>query len=593
VLLLAARPEALPFLESLKITPFLLKPLDEADARGLISTILGEQPEMEELVDAIALRAAGLPLAIEEFSAFVANQSSASNAQELRLPPRLENVFRARIDQLDPVATELCALCCAMGPAVPLPVLRLVAPLAGEAFEAAFQSLVDARILRADLSGHVQFSHQLFQEAGYKGITRKRREALHASLYAALNNAAGEVVVAPLELARHAELGGNDLLALDHLWKACEEAVGFAALETVRAIMHQARVIATRLDDAGKAYAARFSLLAFDALQQLGHQSEARDCFASIVDGTYPFPRETRVLAQSHLAMLEWIGGNLDRAVVHGRSALRDCATIKSLPILCYAEFCQAHVEFATGETQIAVERLQSIDARLSARHETARFGAMISIPAIMARSFASWYASDIGAFELAEKNARSVIALSEKLQHNYSRALGRMSSGYALLRRGEIDEASALLEQATHDCVEHNYGGLEPMASSWFALALLEQGKFLQANRVLDASEKLGHNRRILNSCHYYGLEARARLLALSGEGQAALAQAEAARAHASSQGDRVHTLFGMALCAELALKQNGPSVPLRVAIAEIRQDAEALGLKPLAERLVQMVAV
>jgi class 3 adenylate cyclase len=590
-LVVAGRPESLAMIDAMGIAKAPLAALTDSDARQLIAAIIGTDDGDETLVDEIALRAAGLPLAIEEFSAFAANRSDEQGISNgLRLPPRLENLFRARIDQLAEIPAELCALCCALGPAVSLPVLRQVAPLAGAAFEAAFQALVDARILRIDLTGHIQFSHQLFQESGYKGIPRKRREAIHGALYEQLSAAKDDSRLPELELARHAELGNQPALALDHLWRACEEAVALAALETVQDIYHQAQAIAAKLSVEGQAYASRFALLAFDALQQLGYQDEVRSDLIAIVEGKVAFPRDTQVLAQSHLAMMYWIGGELGEASAHGKAALQSGADLTSFPITIYAEFTYAHVEFARGDTHTAVDRLTAIDERLSQRHETSRFGAMISIPAIMARSFASWYASDIGAFDRAEANARSVLTISEKLQHDYSRVLGRMSSGYALLRRGEINEACTVLNEAHRGCVARNFGGLEPMASAWYAMALLEQGKILKAHQILEQSDRRGHATRVRNSCAYYMLEARARLLARSGEGDVALAKAHEARAHADAQGDVVHTLFGGALVAELELEHIGSSPELVTRITNLEAAARNAGLSPLGDRLVRL---
>ena len=147
---MAGRSDSTSYLKQNCDTMITLGALDTEQTQELIAAILQANPAAKDLIgthliEEIALRADGLPLAIEEFSSFAVRMSENNEVgAPLRLPPRLENIFRARIESLPTSARELCEICCVMGTAVSMAHLLRITSARSSAFEHDFQTLLDA-----------------------------------------------------------------------------------------------------------------------------------------------------------------------------------------------------------------------------------------------------------------------------------------------------------------------------------------------------------------------------------------------------------------------------------------------------------------
>lgn len=586
-IVMAGRPEAQRFLSKTGAEQLQLDPLSQDETAVLIDAILGTADTDRAMARAIAERAEGLPLAIEEFSAFALGQKQQGQIPSEYLPLRLDNLFRRRIEALENGPATLCAYCCALGTSVSLPALRKLSMLIGGDIDHAIQVLIDNRILQIDFSGVPRFTHQLLQETGHSGLGRRRRASIHREIFQALAGIEGDPVLSHLDLARHADLGEMPVAALGCLWKACEEAVGLSAIEAVWGIYGRAKVICSRMGVEGQVHAARFALLAFDAMQQLALQDEGREDLLAIADGRLAVPADKVAVATVHLAMLDWISGRPDSAVRFGARGLDLTMAGESIPLRVYANFTVAQLEFATGKPLEAVRRMQHICVMLTELHQVSKFGAMISIPGLMARSFGSWYASDIGELDLADEFANFVFEHGEQLQHNYSRLLARMARGYYLLRSRRAGEATIVLDDARRFCLEYRFAGLEPMSAAWLAIALLRMGRIDEAAEVLAHSRSLGNQDRVRNCCRYYLLEADARLTWRRGDSRAAIGLVEGAIAHAEGQGDLVHSLYGQTLLARFREESGWPAAEVAALRAAVSKRADRIGLKPLVAEL------
>ena len=426
-ILLAGRTEAEGFLNTLGAKIIPLRQLNASHSRDLISAIVGRSGGDRNLADRIAERAGGLPLAIEEFATYARDNSRSAGEIQPPLPPRLESLFLTRIDALDAEASRLCAYCCALGPSLSLDRLRRLGHLASSNLNNSVQALIDNRILQADFNGHILFSHQLVQEAGYGSLMRRRRIALHTDIYHTFaSEIAPPLPFSHAELARHAELAGMHQEALRHLWKACEEAITIAAIETVHAIYHQARVICQRLGAEGQRQSSKFALLALDALQQLSYEQDTRRDLLALTDGTVDLGVEARTLAQINMALLEWIDGanhSANRFIDAARQSILEC---ESFPRRTYLELVSGYIDFIAGRPVTAVERFTIMTDKLRANHAAASFGAVVVIPHIMALSFGAWYSSDIGNFEQAQRWSSEALSISGERGHNYSLLVAR-----------------------------------------------------------------------------------------------------------------------------------------------------------------------
>ena len=592
-MILASRNDAASYLRRSCDKIITLTQLDNSETQELIAAIFQVNPAARDLIGAhvieeITLRADGLPLAIEEFSSFAVRMSENNAAGvPLRLPPRLENIFRARIENLDNSARNLCEICCVMGSAVSLAHLLHVARARNIAFERDFQTLIDAKILIIEMSGRLRFSHQLFQEAGYQALPKERRQLLHAEIYAALSVEINLPNISQQELARHANEGGLYAETLEHMWKACEEAVAHAAIESVFNIYTGAKLVCAHMGKDAQIWASRFALLTFDAAQQMARQEECRSDIAAIVDGRVYINTLSAVIAKTHLAMIDWIGGRGVQALTYAQAACNDLSSDAHLPLVSYAEFTLGNAEFATGAPVKGFDRLVKLIERLSGGMETATFGSMISVPGIMARSFASWYGTDLGHYEQAALYARQCRDLAEQIDHVYSRLLSRLAEGYLLLRQGQLEDAAEILTEGRAYCAENKFYGLETMGASWLSMCLITRGKIFQAQKIIEYSCNNAEVKSVQNSCSYYLQESKARLYFACGEEEDALIVARAAAQRCIDQHDLVHSAYGRALIGEFQLLQSPNNAEALANMKMVRQSAQALGMIPLCKHI------
>jgi class 3 adenylate cyclase/ABC-type dipeptide/oligopeptide/nickel transport system ATPase subunit len=597
-MIMAGRTFSLPYLLQNCSTVMQLEALDPQHTNKLIQAILCSNTSKfdhasSHLIEEISIRADGLPLAIEEFSNYaIRMRVDDEGGSELRLPPKLENIFRARIDALQSSARDLCEICCVIGTAVTLPMLVSISEARKTNFESNFQILLDSKILAIEMSGRIRFSHQLFQEAGYQAIPRERLKLLHSEIYRALVAASENLEISHQELARHAKGGGLYQETLKHMWKACEDAIAHAAIESVFNTYKEAQAVCAELGAAGQLSESRFSMLAIDAAQQLAKQDECRSGIQAVADEKVITNQPTILMAKCHLAMIDWIGGRGPQAFQFARAASAEMPKDAPLPLSWFAEFTLGNTEFATGAPRQGFDRLTRLIEKLSGEKATDTFGSIISIPGIMARSFASWHGTDLGQYELAERYAQECNHLADKIDHLYSRLISRLAEGYLKMRQGKLEQACLILTEGREYCLAHNFQGLEPMASSWLALSLIERGKIFQAQKILDESFNNAANRSVRNSCYYYLLESKARLFFACGEAEEALNVIEGATQRCIEQNDLVHVAYGQALIGEyqLGLFQDKDEIVSR--LRGVLANADAMGMRPLAERISNVIA-
>lgn len=596
--LLAGRPEATDVLASIATRTMSLAPLNDAEARLLTAAILGEGAHSIGAAERIAARAGGMPLAIEEFAAALAARQPGEtddSADGDRLPARLESLFLHRIDRLRPQAKRFCLACCALGTVISLPRVRRIAQVTGLDLEAAIDELVEQRILEVDLPSQLRFTHQLVQEAGYRTMSRRQRAALHANLYAGLladaeaPGAFAEGRAGHAELAHHALEAGLPEAALRHLWKACNEAVAIAAIETVHAIYHRARSVAATMGPDGQKQSARFALLAFDALQQLALEQETRDDMLAVASGAVDLGIEVRTIGQINMALLDWIDGAPRSARAFLEAAELGLAAAESFPRRAYAELVAGYVDYTLGEPRAAVERLERLTNALRTQNADGEsFGAVVVIPHILALSFGAWYATDLGEVNCARAWIEEATAISDTLAHNYSRLLARLTHGYYLYRSADFETAIAVLRAAHEHLMEHKFFGFEPASASWLALSLLATGRIGEAAQVLDASVAFGGFRKVKTAATYYHYEARCRLAMARGDLPDALDLASEALDHCLRTDERLHQHNALVLREEVLARIGGARAAGRETIRrDLARRLDVLGLKVLHRQL------
>lgn len=593
-ILAATRPERLDLARTICRRVVELAPLEPAAARKLAEAEMGaaageDDASRSAMIDAVVSRAGGIPLALEEFARTI---RTAHEGRGLRqgMPITLENAFNTRLGQLSNDQRALAQAASVLGGEFDLDVLRATAGAVQPAFSKNLSALVEQRFVELVDDTSARFAHQLMQETCYAFTAKAQRQTLHASAHKASLASTDPRHRVHQELARHALGAGETSQGLKHLWEACVEAVGRAAINSVVSLYRQARAICADIGPDADLEAAKFALVVFDAFQQLGEQEELVEPLEAAQRAMLAVNNPRGALqAEIHLAVAHWIAGRHQQGLVCAQKARAGAG--EHLPLQIYADFTLANLEFANGQVVESTSRLRELIASLGGQMATARFGIAISIPGAMARAFASWYLCYLGAFEEAERYQRELAESAQQLDHQYSRLLGQTALGYIKLRSGRPKEAIETLSLAQESCWSGDFFGLEPCISAWYAQALLEAGRIGLAQAVITRSLKYGSHNKVRNVNRYYVHETNAKVQASLGELDDALGSISEAIAVAESNYDPIHLAYGRFTKAQIHIARGEKER----ALAELQAsaaDAERLGLTPLAESIAQVRA-
>ena len=180
-----------------------LAPLPAADARELVHALLGAALP-EELVVAVAERSDGTPLFIEELLRTWASVGTlvrdgdawrlAAHPDEVALPPTVQAIYAAQLDDLPPDARLVARRGAVAGRRLP------IAALAALELDERLEGL-EALRRRAFLAGPLPdpvtgdafaYRHALLRDAGYASLARAERARLHVAMARWLTEVAAE-----------------------------------------------------------------------------------------------------------------------------------------------------------------------------------------------------------------------------------------------------------------------------------------------------------------------------------------------------------------------------------------------------------------
>ena len=212
LLLCMARPDLLDRRESWgggkpNATTVLLEPLGTNEADELLTRLLPETVE-DELRKRILEAAGGNPLFVEEMVAMVL-EAGDSAAAEIAVPPTIQALLAARLDQLDPHERVVLERGAVEGQIFHRGVVEALAPEEREV-PRRLMSLVRKELVRPDraqLEGDdaFRFRHLLIRDAAYDALPKAQRADLHESFAAWLDEHGADLVELDEILGYHLE----------------------------------------------------------------------------------------------------------------------------------------------------------------------------------------------------------------------------------------------------------------------------------------------------------------------------------------------------------------------------------------------------
>jgi DNA-binding SARP family transcriptional activator/class 3 adenylate cyclase/tetratricopeptide (TPR) repeat protein len=231
---LVARLHALDVLAQLSLTS-----LQPDQAAALAGQLLGPAAT-EPLIRRLVVDSEGNPLFLVEMARSRRAQPGASiDDGAVPLPPRLQAVIAARLDELPRPARELAAVAAVVGRAFSIDVLTGLVP--DDDVVTALDELWRRGIVRDLGADSYDFSHDKIREVAYLTIGPARRRVLHAAVASALEAAnASDLDAVAAQLAAHLERAGRADAAIRYYQRAVAVAAHVYAHRDVIALCRSA-----------------------------------------------------------------------------------------------------------------------------------------------------------------------------------------------------------------------------------------------------------------------------------------------------------------------------------------------------------------
>lgn len=237
-----------------QLTELTLPPLSEAEVTELAQQTAGADisPEAAQelyaaseghplfLIETVRSDLTTIPAELPDRTALSASTTEGGLAA---IPPKIYNLFVARLGQLSATAQQVAGVAAVIGRAFTYPVLQAATTLDELDLVDALDELWTRRIIREQGGDRYDFSHDRIREAAYQEISRARRRLLHRQVAEAMTaihrNGLDDIAG---ELAAHYAQAGDSEHALIYYHRAAKAALSQYALAQAEVLFDAALV---------------------------------------------------------------------------------------------------------------------------------------------------------------------------------------------------------------------------------------------------------------------------------------------------------------------------------------------------------------
>lgn len=228
-----------------QLTEIDLGPLSREETIELGSRTTGHALE-GALADRFFQETEGNPLFVIESAHMVQTASDLEN-KEIFLPPRVQAVIEARLNQLSPTAHEVAGLAAAHNSQFSFELLSHAGDYSEEDLVSALDELWRRRLVREVDETDYDFSHGKIRDVAYGSLGRPRRQFFHRRLAQALENVhAGALDQVSARIAAHYVRAGELGRAFEFYARAAGHAATLYAYGEAEALYTQAMSLAER-----------------------------------------------------------------------------------------------------------------------------------------------------------------------------------------------------------------------------------------------------------------------------------------------------------------------------------------------------------
>jgi class 3 adenylate cyclase/tetratricopeptide (TPR) repeat protein len=520
-----------------------LDPLPPETADGLLEALMGTDPGLVPLRRLLIERTHGNPFFLEESVRSLVESGAlagtpgeyrlASTIPAIQIPATVQAVLAARIDRLPADDKRLLQLASVIGNVVQHPLLQAIADVPEEDLRRSIARLQAAEFLyetRLFPDPEYTFRHALTLEVAYGSLLHERRREVHTRIVDTLERLHPDRLAEhAARLAHHAFRGEAWDKALAYLSQQSEMAASRSSLDAVLGV------------DAGTGSAESAGAL--------------------------------------------WWSGEYARALEVGQRDLAVGANFRNfgMSIVAMCRLGQAH--HTLGDFPRSAEFLRGPLAQLQGDLEHEHFG-MASLPAVFARAWLAWSLAEVGSFDEGVAVGEEAVAIADKADHAYSRALAAWGLGTLYTVRGDVERAITLLERGLVVTRIGDFAILFPFIAAPLGSAYALAGRVSDGVALLEPAIRQAVSMD-LKAHHALRLTWLGEAFLRGGHIERAREQATQAVALAERQGERASHAYALRFLGDVARLQEPPD--LQAAISKQREAlriATALGMRPLVAR-------
>jgi class 3 adenylate cyclase/tetratricopeptide (TPR) repeat protein len=575
-----------------------IDPLPPESAEELLTALLGQDQTLEPLKRVLIARTEGNPFFLEESVQTLVEtrvlvgkrgayrMTKAPDAWQI--PATAQAILAARIDRLSTADKRLLQTASVIGKDVPFALLHAVADVPEDSLRLGLAHLQAAEFLyETTLFPDLEytFKHALTHEVAYGGVLQDRRRPLHARIVDAIEMLYPERLTEQVErLAHHAVRGERWEKAVTHLRQAGAKAFARSTNREAVVCFEHALAALKHLPETREALEQAVDLH-FDlrtALFPLGEFERIAEYLREAESLVRALGDERRLGRLSvYMCQHLWVTGHPVEALRFGQSARAIAERLGDFPLTVGGSLYLGVACFGAGDHRQAEELLKKVLQLLEGDVHRERLG-LAGFPAVMARLYLSWMLADCGRFDEALRHGREGIRHAEAVDQPYSLGVVCWGLAYLYIVRGELGEATRLVERALALSREWNLVVL-PLYTAGLGYVHALSGRTTEGISLLKQGvsgiERMGFGSVLTPSIVWLG-EANV-LAARIDDG---LALGEQALTLARERGQRGAEAWARRLLGEIALHRD----PLDAEMAEEHYHlamalAEELGMRPL----------
>jgi class 3 adenylate cyclase/tetratricopeptide (TPR) repeat protein len=479
-----------------------IDPLQPESAEALLNALLGEDRTLEPLKRVLVERTEGNPFFLEEsvqtlveakvlVGARGAYQMTKAPAQ-WQIPATAQAILAARIDRLAPEDKRLLQAASVVGKDVPFALLQALAEGSEDALRRGLTRLQAAEFLyEARLFPDLEytFKHALTHEVTYGSVLQDRRRALHARIVEAIEALHPERLIEHVErLAHHAvrgELGEKAVTYLRQagakafLRSANREAVGYFE-QGLTALTHLPETRETLEEAIDVRVDLRNSLVALGELRRMADCLQEAEALATTLGDQRRLGR-----VATFMANCLWHLADHEGAVQAGRRALAIATALANGPLRAEASFRLGQAYHPLGEYGQAIELLRASLESLPGELKYERLGGS-GLLSVFARTWLARCLAEVGEFEEGIARGKEAVEIARSVDHPYTLVHADFGVGLVHLRRGDLDEARAVLEHGLGVCRAADLPWPLPVVAAQLGLAYALSGRIAEALPLL-----------------------------------------------------------------------------------------------------------